>query len=343
MAGVRKHSEEIRQFILESVEKHPLDLAKVVAEAFGISRQAVNRHIQHLVGQLLIEVSGTPRSPRYTLKPKLIWKHNYPLDGKLEEDRVWQVDIAPRLGELHKNTVEILYYGFTEILNNAIDHSGGASVSISFIQTAASYEITISDDGEGIFNKIKTSLNLFDEKESVLELAKGKLTTDPSRHTGEGIFFTSRVFDLFMIVSGGVTFSHDFGDDEDFIWDRKENHSGTSVFMQLKRNAKQTLKSIFDQFTSGDDFAFSKTVVPVELAQYGDEALMSRSQAKRLLTRIEKFKIVMFDFSGVETIGQAFADEIFRVFALNHPNIELTPVNANPEVQAMISRALAVR
>ena len=70
---------------------------------------------------------------------------------------------------------------------------------------------------------------------------------------------------------------------------------------------------------------------------------MSRSQAKRVLNRIEKFKTVVFDFARVETIGQAFADEIFRVFANSHPEIELLPINANPDVQAMISRALAVR
>ncbi|MDD5035640.1 MAG: DUF4325 domain-containing protein [Methylococcaceae bacterium] len=343
MVGVRKRGEEIRQFILDHVEKYPLDLAKTVSEAFGISRQAVNRHIHQLADQNLIQMDGSPRNPRYSLKSEELWLHSYPLDGKLEEDRVWRADIAPLLGELPRNVIDILHYGFTEILNNAIDHSGGASVSISLVRTATTFEIAILDDGEGIFKKIKTALNLFDERESVLELAKGKLTTDPSRHSGEGIFFTSRIFDRFSILSGEASFSHQFGGDKDWIWERKEQRPGTSVFMELKRHAEQTLKSVFDQFTSGEDFAFSKTVVPVSLAQYGDEALMSRSQAKRVLTRIEKFKIVIFDFSDVETIGQAFADEIFRVFAQCHPDIELMPSNANPDVQAMISRALATR
>jgi anti-sigma regulatory factor (Ser/Thr protein kinase) len=344
MVGVRKRGEEIRQFILESVENHRFDLAKVVAEAFGISRQAVNRHIHQLIEQSLIEVSGSPRSLRYSLKSLFSWEQAYPLDGKLEEDRVWRTDIAPLLGDLPKNVIDISHYGFTEILNNAIDHSGGTSVSISLDRTITAFEIAMLDNGEGIFKKIKNALNLLDERESVLELAKGKLTTDPSNHTGEGIFFTSRVFDDFMILSGDVAFSHYFGDDEDWIMKSKTtNILGTAVFMQLKNNTQKTLKSVFDQFTSGDDFAFSKTVVPVELAQYGNEALMSRSQAKRVLTRIEKFKTVIFDFKGVETVGQAFADEIFRVFALQHPSIELIPVNANPDVQAMISRALAAR
>jgi len=343
MVGVRKRGEEIRQFILDNVEKHPLDLAKFVGEAFGISRQAVNRHIQHLAEQDLIEMIGSPRSPKYILKSKTLWLQSYPLDGKLEEDWVWRTDIYPLLGQLPRNVEDIMHYGFTEILNNAIEHSGGTSVMVSIERTALDFEIIINDDGEGIFKKIQRTLNLYDERESVLELAKGKLTTDPSHHTGEGIFFTSRAFSNFMITSGGVVFSHEYDRDEDFIFETNKNKFGTSVFLELRHHIAYSLKSIFDQFTSGEDFAFSKTVIPVELAQYGNESLMSRSQAKRVLNRIEKFKTVMFDFARVETIGQAFADEIFRVFANSHPEIELHPINANLDVQDMINRALSAR
>jgi len=95
MVGVRKRGEEIRQFILDNVAKRPfLDISKTVGEAFDISRQAVNRHIRQLVDQNIIEVSGSSRKPRYSLKPLFLWKHTYPLDGKLEEDRVWRTDDA---------------------------------------------------------------------------------------------------------------------------------------------------------------------------------------------------------------------------------------------------------
>ncbi len=76
----------------------------------------------------------------------------------------------------------------------------------------------------------------------------------------------------------------------------------------------------------------------VRLAQYDDEKLISRSQAKRLLDRIDKFKVVIFDFAEVETIGQAFADEIFRVFRRQHPDIEIVYLNASDSVRQMIDR-----
>jgi hypothetical protein len=46
----------------------------------------------------------------------------------------------------------------------------------------------------------------------------------------------------------------------------------------------------------------------------------------------------MFDFTEVSSIGQAFADEIFRVFPAEHPEIEIIPIRANSEVKRMIER-----
>ena len=43
------------------------------------------------------------------------------------------------------------------------------------------------------------------------------------------------------------------------------------------------------------------------------------------------------------SVGQAFADEIFRVFANEHPGVELIAIHAQPEVQQMIRRAEVLR
>jgi STAS-like domain of unknown function (DUF4325) len=210
------------------------------------------------------------------------------------------------------------------------------------VKTAIDTQIIISDDGEGIFKKIQSALQLHDEHHAVLELAKGKLTTDPDRHSGQGIFFTSRMFDEFVILSGNVYFSHELNKAEDWILERASPQLGTNVFMKFKNNTSRTSKQVFDSFSSGDDYAFTKTVVPVRLAQYGDEKLVSRSQAKRLLAGVDKFKVVVFDFSGVEAVGQAFADEVFRVFKKQHSEIQLMSLNAVHDVEQMISRAQSV-
>jgi hypothetical protein len=124
--------------------------------------------------------------------------------------------------------------------------------------------------------------------------------------------------------------------------ERDKTSPGTMVWMKLNNHTSRTTRKVFDHYTSGDDYGFTKTVVPVKLAQYGNDKLISRSQAKRLLARVELFKTVLFDFSSVPSIGQAFADEIFRVFRLKHPEIELVSIHANSEVKRMIERAKSV-
>lgn len=182
-------------------------------------------------------------------------------------------------------------------------------------------------------------MGLMDERHAVLELAKGKFTTDPDNHSGEGIFFTSRMFDEFIISSGEVFFSHQFNDKEDWILQSSSSSGGTLVKMVLHNHTARTTKKVFDTFTSDDDYGFTKTVVPVKLMRYGDDNLVSRSQAKRLLARIDRFKTVVLDFSGVANIGQAFADEVFRVFRSKNPTVAVVPIHTSSEVKRMITRA----
>ncbi|PSN13713.1 ArsR family transcriptional regulator [filamentous cyanobacterium CCT1] len=339
MSKVRKRGEQIRQFILENVEENQRDVATLASQEFGISRQAVNKHIHHLVDQKALVIKGSTRSRIYQLHPQVEWMETYDLNSNLAEDIVWDSDIKPLVSDLPDNVRDIWLYGFTEMLNNAIDHSSGQAVIVQLQRTAIDTQIIINDDGEGIFKKIQRELQLHDERHAVLELAKGKLTTDPDRHTGQGIFFTSRMFDEFAILSGSIYFSHEFNKAEDWILERDGFKSGTTVFMKLNNNTSRTSKQVFDSFSSGDDYAFTKTVVPVRLAQYGNERLVSRSQAKRLLAGVDKFKVVVFDFAGVDAIGQAFSDEVFRVFKKQHPEMQVMSLNANRDVAQMIRRA----
>jgi len=336
---VRARGEDIRRYILEHVEKHPHDISKMTSEHFGITRQGVNKHLQKLRSEKALGESGKTRNRAYKLAPLLEWSASYKIVPDLAEDLIWRDAIRPVIYPLPDNVSDIWHYGFTEMFNNAIDHSGGSQIHVGIRKNAVSTEMLLMDDGIGIFKKIQTEMGLLDERVAILELSKGKLTTDPENHTGEGIFFTSRMFDKFDILSGGVFFTHQFGDEKDWILEREKFQTGTSVWMEINSHTARTTKKIFDQYSSGDDYGFNKTVIPVKLAQYGNDKLISRSQAKRVLARVELFKIVIFSFEGVESIGQAFADEIFRVFALRHPEIELLTMKANSEVKRMIERA----
>lgn len=340
MSKIRGRSEQIRNFILENVSEYPDSIGKVTAAEFSITKQAVNKHLDRLIAEGCLIGEGATRGRTYKLASIVQTTKTYLIEDIKGEDVIWREEVKPGLGQLPDNVFRIWEYGITEIVNNAIDHSEGTSLTIMIVKTAVNVTMYIVDDGVGIFKKIQRELNLLDESHAVLELSKGKLTTDPVNHTGEGLFFSTRMFDSFGIRSGNVYYNHDFGREEDWIHQRTDDGIGTTVFLQLSNHTVRTVRQVFDQYTSQDgEYSFSKTVVPVKLAQYAGDSLVSRSQAKRLLSRVELFKTVMFDFSDVEEIGQAFADEIFRVFANAHPEIILLPYDMTEAVKDMVDRA----
>lgn len=336
---MRERTKTIRDYILELCRTKKNAVAAEAALHFGISKQSAAKHLQalELDGLVISTGSGKAKISELAILKRQTWR--FKLAG-LREDIVWRENVEPIINDLPENVHNIWHYGITEMINNAIDHSEGTEVVVDLERTALDTTVWIIDDGEGIFHRIQRLVGLYDPRESILELSKGKLTTDPDNHSGEGIFFTSRVFDTFSILSRTLYFSH-IAEEEDWLIDDDRDFPGTRVRLKLANNCKRTLKEIMDFYAEPDEFTFSKTTVPVRLARHEGEKLVSRSQAKRLVARFEKFKTVVLDFEGVEEIGQGFADEIFRVFANSHPGVKLIPANVTPAVHQMIGRALA--
>lgn len=337
-------STEIEAALLQAVAAHPHDLVGMVAAQLGMSTARISIQVRALVAGGYLHKQGTTR-PTYSMGPNRRFERRYRREG-LAEDAVWFDQLLPLLRDMPRNIIDIAHHGVTEMVNNAVDHSDSGSVLVRMDRRDGRLWFEVADDGIGIFRKITRALDLPDERLALLELAKGKLTTDPRRHSGEGIFFTSRMFDGFRIASEGLVFDHDADFETDLLdeADAADMASGTRVEMEIATDSKRTAKGVIDQYSSGpEDYSFAKTVVPVRLAKVGDENLVSRSQAKRLLQRVDRFRCVVLDFAGVPGIGQAFADEIFRVFANEHPEVELIATHVASDVQQMIRRAEVLR
>ena len=338
MVKVRQ-TEEIREYILDSVEAHPQHIARMTSERFGISRSAVSKHLRSLIEGGFLEASGSTSARRYSLRRILDESWRFKVD-EIEEDRVWRENVRPHLQELPKNIFDICYYGFTEMLNNVIDHSESEEALVHLSRTATNLTINVIDAGVGIFKKIQAEFDLHDPRHALLELSKGKLTTDEARHTGEGIFYTSRMFDKFTIVSGTLGFLRE-NDEDDWLIETSEGESlqGTTIRLEIKTKTQRTSLEVFEKFAAGEEYLdFSRTHVSLQLLLYEGEDLISRSQAKRLLMRLDGFREVLLDFKGISRIGQAFADEIFRVYKNAHPHVEIVDVGATEHVQQMINR-----
>jgi len=342
---VKNQAEEIRSYLLAKIPVHPKNIVAKTAEAFSCSRTTVHRHLNRLHRDGKIIKSGTTRKATYFLKTEKNKEVTVYLKDKVEEHKVWKENFLQDFETLPKNVRDICEYGFLEMLNNAIDHSGGTGVLINTKWKPNSIKIRIFDDGIGIFKKIKNTLNLEDERESALHLSKGKFTTDPENHTGEGIFFTSRAFDDFRITSGDMYYTRS-NQDEDWFIEASDGYlkdGGTGLEMVIRLDSERKLQDVFAEFTeesSDGTPKFDKTLIIVKLSVLGGERYVSRSQARRICLGLEKFKHVVLDFKGISTVGQGFVDEVFRVFQSKYPKIRITYTNANDDVRFMIERSL---
>ena len=341
---VKNQAEEIRSYLLAKIPVHPKNIVAKASKAFACSRTTVHRHLNRLLRDGEIIKTGTTRQTFYFLKTEKNKKILVPLQPGVEEHKVWQENFLADFETLPKNVLDICEYGFLEMLNNAIDHSEGTGVVIKTVWASDSITIAIRDDGIGIFRKIKVAENLADERESVLHLSKGKFTTDPENHTGEGIFFTSRAFDIFHIISRGVSYIRTNWDEDWFVETAKdENVPGTGLIMKIALDSQRKMQEVYAEYQHEDSDgiqSFDKTHILVQLSQLGDERYVSRSQARRIVLRLQKFRHVTLDFRDISTVGQGFVDEVFRVFQSKHPRIKIEYTNANDDVRFMIQRSL---
>jgi anti-sigma regulatory factor (Ser/Thr protein kinase) len=311
-----------------------------LAEYLGITRQAVSLHLRQLVGSAEIFKTGSTRAARYFPHDAAVAarpvKRDLVLAG-LDESAVYDdIAIMLTLSQLPDNVESIVNYAFTEMLNNAIDHSISDQCAIEVRLDATKLIFSVRDRGIGAFYSIADKFNLQDEHAAMIELLKGKTTTQPHAHSGEGIFFVSRSADRFVLRSHRTQIEWDNDRDDVFVSEPRFM-KGTQVQFEIRRDARTRLEKVFAEFAPQKyDYRFEKTRVLVKLLQ---REYVSRSEAKRLLHNLDKFSEIELDMRDVGSVGQGFADEVFRVFALAHPGIVVRTINAGKAVEAMIQHA----
>ena len=331
--------------ILKYLKEKKSASGRELSQSFGISRQATNKHLKELILNGNVVKEGTTKGVIYrsSLAGRKIqsvqrFRKICSLQG-LEEDKIFkEVELLLNLRKnLKKNVFEIIHYTFTEILNNALEHSRSTKCYIETTLDQYKCNFRIRDYGIGIFYSIFTKFNLSDETSAIGELIKGKTTTMKEKHSGEGVFFTSKSGDAIAFRSHKINLIFDNLKRDVFVEERKLV-KGTEVNFSMSRNSKRKLKAIFEQFAPREfGYRFEKTKAFVKLFQ---KECISRSEAKRLLLNLDKFKEIILDFKGVKSIGQGFADEIFRVFRKEYPDTIIGTENVNPTLKPIIKRAV---
>lgn len=307
----------------------------------GFSRQALNAHLRRALSEGLLVREGGGRSTRYRRAGGERFEATRPTAG-LREEELWfelRAFLVERLPERGEATDAVLAYVVTELVNNAIDHSQAAEVTLTATLAGATVELVVADAGRGAFETVRSRLGLESHLHALQSISKGKVTTDPERHTGEGLFFSSKAMDTFELAANGLVWLVDNRIDDQAILQR-ETPPGTRVTARLQSPVDQPLEALFERYTT--DLAFDRSRAVVRLFEYG-RRFVSRSEAKRLAEGLERFREVELDFSRVEGVGQGFADELLRVWANAHPGTRLVPTRMNDAVAFMVGRATAPR
>ena len=327
--------EQVLQYMLKLIAANDSKLVAKTLDAFEgvVSKSTIYNYLAELCGNKIIKKSGSS----YELVNN-IHQFVYENDGSLGEDRIFERDIESKLLNLPKNVFSAWRYAFTEMMNNAIEHSSATTINVTVFRNVLKTSIVIADNGKGIFNNIREYVkNEKNEdltlKECAALLFAGKFTTAKSMHSGEGIFFTSHLMDSFKIISDGVVFTRNNFDDTNFETSAKDS---TTVVMELNNNSNKTTREVFNRFSDIDE-GFIKTQIPIAHI-FSGTGPVSRSEARRLGELIVKFKEVDLDFINVEEVGQAFVHELFIVWQRNNPDVKLNILNACDDVDFMIRR-----
>ena len=339
---------DINQAILEIANTDKTFKTSDVVKSFKgqYTRQHISSIINQMVARGVLLKGGSTASAFYALPQNA--EHVYEVIKRrfkreaLEEHRVFNNirDKHSLIRNLPENISSILFYAFTEMLNNAIEHSESKYIEIEMMVDNNNLTFTINDFGIGVFRNVMKKRNLRSEIEAMQDLLKGKTTTQPHSHTGEGIFFTSKIADIFELDSFGYKMRIDNTIPDVFFQETgtSEIKKGTKVGFIISINSKKHLNDVFKRFVSEPgEVGFDKTEILVKLFVQGT-VYISRSQARRILSGLDKYKVIVLDFDKVTTIGQAFADEVFRVFQQRHPKIVIEPINMIEPVKFMIDR-----
>lgn len=340
-----------KEKILELIGKQGKVNSREITEVIGVSRQYVNLIISELIAEEKVIKVGSTRYTFYISKAYMaqhpeaipsVFKKKY-INQSLEEHKVFLEieDKLLRLKELPENVRSIFTFAFSEMFNNAIEHSRSKIISVEVTMKDKFLSFIVNDAGIGVFRNIMRKRNLKSEIEAIQDLLKGKTTTMPKSHSGEGIFFTSKAGDMFTLDSfGQMLVVNNLSRD---ITARTTGASkrGTRVIFKIDAKSDRHLDDVFKKYTNlndGSDYGFDKTEIRVKLFTSGGVHI-SRSQARRILAGLDKFKVILFDYENVPLVGQAFADEIYRVFQVRHPDIHLENENMSEGVRFMIERA----
>ena len=197
--------DQIIQYILEKIVQRQSSLAPHVATTFSISENVVYTYLRDLEKNSIIR--KVKRGQYELIKKQDSFCFLRSSDQLSDDMDIYMKSLEKYITDLSNNIIQVWTYAFSEMANNVIDHSDCNCLRVLISRDYLYTSVILQDDGIGIFEKIKNHFHFATLDIAIAELLKGKLTTDTQNHSGEGIFFSSKMADEFYAISDNKIFT----------------------------------------------------------------------------------------------------------------------------------------
>ena len=329
-------SEQIKDFILENLTRHQKDIIKATILKFGLSRQAILKHMHTLISEDRVVAHGKTRDRFYELIPLVNYSQTIDVNSSFSPDEILKKQILPNLNSVALNIYEICEFSIMALLSNALDHAQATKLHYKLYVSPNDVHFVLSDNGIGIFENLNNSLILEDIQVAAIEIAKGRITTDPQNHGGDELMTVIHLFDKVTIDSSGICLTY-YNKKNEWTVTRSSQQKGTRIHLEIKSKSRRTCQEIFRQIFDREN----KLVrIPVNLVRSDGEQVNSRIQAQSLLHNIKDLTEIEFDFKNIELIGPAFADELVRKTKEKNQIANIKWTNSTKMVDLLMSRAI---
>jgi DNA-binding transcriptional ArsR family regulator len=233
----RTQTDSIREYILDCVASSPRSVARQVAQAYGISRQAANRHLDALVEAGVVEQTGQTRSREYRLRCTSLLNREIRVTPVLDPERLWDDHIAPVLADDRTPVRDLCRGAFGELIRNVIEHARAGWINVAFSTTARHIDITVADDGRGIFSRVAERIGGASARDTA-NLWSRHANARSVDFPGSRLSLLGRNFESFSISSSGIVLSFDATFEQWSVAEAADSTAGTRVSLRLTRSGR---------------------------------------------------------------------------------------------------------
>ena len=103
-------SEQIKKFLLDNLTTHQKDIINTAINRFGVSRQAIHKHMNSLINDNKVIGHGTTKGRYYELIPSVNYSKTFDIQINNNNEKLITEHFIPHFSDLPKNIFEIFEF-----------------------------------------------------------------------------------------------------------------------------------------------------------------------------------------------------------------------------------------